>query len=139
MFQILPYTESKYRRPCRWHGTTFSKSRLVRHRSQSFSHIYLGHEAINTAVNCITMHKRILMYSEPVIQNLDNLRPEPERSSLTHRTRNGILTVKPLHLLLAPFMNSTDTSTVCRDYVELFSMNVNVKVFLHSLSLYYSM
>ena len=63
------------------------------------------------------MHKRTLMYSEPVIQNLDNLRPEPERSSLTHRTRNGIPTVKPLHLLLAPFMNSTDMSTVCRDYV----------------------
>ena len=65
----------------------------------------------STAVNCITMHKRTEMYSEPDIQNLDNLRPEPERSSLTRRTRNGIPTVKPLHLLLAPFVNSTDTST----------------------------
>ena len=47
----------------------------------------------------------------------------------TQNEKRNIPTVKPLHLLLASFMNSTDTSTVCRDYVELFSMNVNLKVF----------
>ena len=46
-------------------------------------------------------------------------------------TRNGMPTVKPLHLLLAPFINSTDTSTVCRDCVELFSVhNLNAMVAL---------
>ena len=95
----------------------------------TLSHIYSGRETISTAMNCITMHKPTEMCSEPDIQNLDNLRPETERSSLRRRTRNGMPTVKPLHLLLAPFMNSTDTSTVCRDYVKLFSMNVNLKVF----------
>ena len=52
------YTESKYGRPRGWHGTSFTKSRLVRHHLQSFSHIYSGREAISTAMNCITMHKR---------------------------------------------------------------------------------
>ena len=34
-----------------------------------------------TQMNCITMHKCTEMYSEPEIQNLDDLKPEPERSS----------------------------------------------------------
>ena len=80
------YTESKYGGPRGWHGTSLTKSRLVRHRSQSFSHIYSGREAISTAINCITMHKCTEMYSELEIQNLDNLRPEPERSSLRSET-----------------------------------------------------
>ena len=34
-----------------------------------------------TQMNCITMHKCTEMYSKPEIQNLDELKPEPERSS----------------------------------------------------------
>ena len=106
------YTESKYGGPRGWHGTSLTKSRLVRHRSQSFSHIYSGREAISTAINCITMHKCTEMYSEP------------ERSSLRSETTSPPASV----------FYELDTSTVCRDYVELFSMNVNLKGVLHSLS-----
>ena len=56
LYKLL-YTESKYGGPHGWHGTSFTKARLVRHRSQSFSHIYSGCKAISTAINCITMHK----------------------------------------------------------------------------------
>ena len=40
---------------------------------------------MNYEMNCITIHKCTEMYSEPDVQNHDNLRPEPQRSSLRRR------------------------------------------------------
>ena len=49
-----------------------------------------------------------------------NLRPEPESSSLTHRNEKLNADSKAT--------NSPCSSTICADYIELFSTNVNLKM-----------
>ena len=65
-------------------------------------------------MNSITMHKCTEMYSEPEIQNLDDLKPEPERSSWRGDEKVN---------------TDSEDSKLCKDYVELFSVKVNLKVF----------
>ena len=66
-------------------------------------------------MNCITMHKCTEIYSEPeLIQNLDDLKPEPERSSWRRDEKVNA---------------DSEASIVRKDYVELFSVKVNLKVF----------
>ena len=60
-------------------------------------------------MNCITMHKYTEMYSEPEIQNL----AEPERSSWRRDEKVNA---------------DSEASIVRKDYVELFSVKVNLKV-----------
>ena len=65
-------------------------------------------------MNSITMLNCTEMYSEPEIENLDDLKPEPERSSWRRVEKVNV---------------DNETSIVCKDYVELFSVKVNLKVF----------
>ena len=65
-------------------------------------------------MNCITMHKCTEMYSEREIQNFDELQPEPERSCWRRDEKVNA---------------DSEASTVCKHYVELFSVKVNLKVF----------
>ena len=65
-------------------------------------------------MNSITMHNCTEMYSEPEIQNLDDLKPEPERSSWRRDEKVNA---------------DSEASIVCKDYVEMFSVKVNLKVF----------
>ena len=68
-----------------------------------------------TQLNCITMHKCTETYSEPESQNLDDLKPEPERSSWRRDEKVNA---------------DSEASIVCiKDYVELFCVKVNLKVF----------
>ena len=60
------------------------------------------------------MHKCTEMYSEPEIQNLDDLKPEPERSSWRGDEKVN---------------TDSEDSKLCKDYVELFSVKVNLKFF----------
>ena len=64
----------------------------------------------------IIMHNCTEMYSEPEIQNLDDLKPEPERSSWRRDEKVNA---------------DSEASIVRKDYVELFSVkvNLNLKVF----------
>ena len=81
---------------------------------------------MNYKMNYITVDKCTEMYSEYDIQNLDNLRPEPERSSFRCRG-------EPTEFQERSHFNScqsnASSSTVSTDYVELFSMNVNINMF----------
>ena len=67
-----------------------------------------------TQMNSIIMHNCTEMYSEPEIQNLDDLKPEPERSSWRRDEKVNA---------------DSEASIVRKDYVELFSVKVNLKVF----------
>ena len=65
----------------------------------------------------ITMHKCAETYSEPEIQNLDDLKPEPERSSWRRDEKVNADGEASIFFL------------VCKDYVELFSVKADLKVF----------
>ena len=60
------------------------------------------------------MYKCTEMYSEPEIQNLVDLKPEPERSSWRRDEKVNA---------------DSEASIVRKDYVELFSVKMNLKVF----------
>ena len=66
-----------------------------------------------TQMNSITMYKCTEMYSEPEIQNLVDLKPEPERSSWRRDEKVNV---------------DSEASIVRKDYVEPFSVKMNLKV-----------
>ena len=77
-------------------------------------------------MNCINVHKCTEMYSEPDIQNLDNLGPEPERSSLKRRDEK---LNADSEATLPRVSRPTEFASRSTDYVELFNTKVNLNVF----------
>ena len=90
-----------------------------------------------TQMNCITMHKCTEMYLKPDIQNLDNLRAEPE-SSLRRRDEKLNADSEGTSSRVSHSMKDGSSSNVCTYFVELSTMKVNLKVFC-TLLLYYAM
>ena len=68
------------------------------------------------------------MYWEPDIQNLENLRPEPERSNLRRRDQKLNADSEATSPRVSRSMKDASSST-CTDHVEMFSIKVNLKVF----------
>ena len=62
----------------------------------------------------VSIHNYTEMYSEHEIQNLDDLKAEPERSSWRRDEKVNA---------------DSETTIICKNYVELFGVKVNLKVF----------
>ena len=68
------------------------------------------------------------MYTEPDVKNIDDLRPEPERSSVRHGDKNLNADSEAILQRIRSLMK-----TVCTDHGELFSTKVKFKGLLHPL------
>ena len=77
-------------------------------------------------MNCITVHKCTEMYSEPEIQNLEDLRRGPERSSLRRDKKANVAD------------SEASSTVVCKGYAELFSKaSENLTLILSSVVVIY--